>query len=50
MKNFVKKNSKETIEKLCLFIREEITANNAEAIFMMVINAAEVLFDEGLDQ
>lgn len=41
MKNFVKKNSKETIEKLCIFIREEITPETCEGIFRMVIRASE---------
>lgn len=50
MKNFVKKNSKETIEKLCLFIKEEITPETCEAVFLMVIKASEELFDEGFDQ
>jgi len=45
MKKFVQKNSKETIEKLCLFIKEELTADNAEAIFKMVLKASEELFD-----
>ena len=41
MKNFIKMNSKETIEKLCQFIKEEITPETAEAIFKMVLNASE---------
>ena len=43
-------NSKETIEKLCQFIKEEITAENAEPIFLMVLRASEELFDENFDQ
>lgn len=50
MKNFVIKNSKETIEKLCLFIKEEINLENSEDIFKMVIKASEELYDEGFDQ
>jgi len=45
MKNFVKMNSKETIEKLCQFIKEEITPETAEPIFKMVLKASEELFD-----
>jgi NhaP-type Na+/H+ and K+/H+ antiporter len=40
MKNFVKKNSKETIEKLCIFIKEEITPETCEDVFRMVIKAS----------
>lgn len=50
MKKFVEKNSKETIEKLCLFIKEEITPETCEQVFLMVIKASEELFDEGFDQ
>lgn len=50
MKTFVKKNSKETTEKLCQFIKEEITKDNAEGIFNLVIKASEELFDENFDQ
>ena len=41
MKNFVKMNSKETIEKLCQFIKEAITPDTAEAIFHLVLKASE---------
>lgn len=50
MTNFVRKNSKETIEKLCQFIREELTPDSTEPVFALVMRTSEDLYDQGFDQ
>ncbi len=45
MKNFMKKNSKETVEKLCIFIKEEMKPDQVEPIFRMFTKTFNELFD-----
>lgn len=45
MKSFVKKNSKETIEKLCVFVKESMSEETCEAVYALVMRTSEELFD-----
>lgn len=45
MKNFLKKNSKETVEKLCIFIKEEMKPQQVEPIFKMFCKTFNELFN-----
>ena len=37
MRNFIKNNTKDTIEKLCKFMKESITAGNINDVFELVL-------------
>jgi hypothetical protein len=40
MKGFIKANTKETIEKLCKFMRESTNTQNVEGVFALVLTTA----------
>lgn len=50
MKDFIKKNSKETIEKLCQFVTESINGETCNDVYKLVLKTADELYDEGFDQ
>ena len=50
MKNFIKNNNKETIEKLCKFMTESINPANINDVMELVLNTAEELYDMHFDQ
>lgn len=45
MRNFIKNNTKDTIEKLCKFMKESITAANINDVFELVLKTAEQLYE-----
>ena len=50
MRKFIDKNSKETIEKLCQFIKECMTTELAKPIFQMVLSTALDLYKDEFDE
>lgn len=45
MRSFITNNSKDTIEKLCKFMKESISHDNINDMFELVLKTADQLYD-----